>query len=279
MRKNNRKNNILPGFGVTLGFTLVYLALLVLIPLSALAVKSAELNFAEFWEIVSSPRAAAAYRLTFGASLIAAIVNTVFGLVVAWTLVRYRFWGSTFFDAAIDLPFAIPTAVSGIALATVYSKNGAIGQLLYPLGIESAYSQLGVTIALVFIGLPFVIRTLQPAIEELERESEEAAASLGATRLAAFRKVIFPALLPAILTGFSLSFARAIGEYGSIVFISANIPMRTEVVSNLIVMKLDEYDTAGATAIALVTLLASFGILLFVNAVQWRFGARQRGVA
>lgn len=274
-----KKSSILPGFGVTLGFTLVYLALLVLIPLSALAVKSAELNFSEFWEIVSSPRAAAAYRLTFGASLIAAIVNTVFGLVVAWTLVRYRFWGSTFFDAAIDLPFAIPTAVSGIALATVYSQNGVIGQFLYPLGIESAYSQLGVTIALVFIGLPFVIRTLQPAIEELERESEEAAASLGATRLAAFRKVIFPALLPAILTGFSLSFARAIGEYGSIVFISANIPMRTEVVSNLIVMKLDEYDTAGATAIALVTLLASFAILLFVNAVQWRFGARQRGVA
>jgi sulfate transport system permease protein len=274
-----KKNSILPGFGVTLGFTLVYLALLVLIPLSALAVKSAELNFSEFWEIVSSPRAAAAYRLTFGASLIAAMVNTVFGLIVAWTLVRYRFWGSAFFDAAIDLPFAIPTAVSGIALATVYSQNGVIGQFLYPLGIESAYSQLGVTIALVFIGLPFVIRTLQPAIEELERESEEAAASLGATRLAAFRKVIFPALLPAILTGFSLSFARAIGEYGSIVFISANIPMRTEVVSNLIVMKLDEYDTAGATAIALVTLVASFAILLFVNAVQWRFGARQRGVA
>jgi sulfate transport system permease protein len=274
-----RKNNILPGFGVTLGFTLVYLALLVLIPLSALAVKSAELNFAEFWAIVSSPRAAAAYRLTFGASLIAAIVNTVFGLIVAWTLVRYRFWGSTFFDAAIDLPFAIPTAVSGIALATVYSQNGVIGQFLFPLGIESAYSQLGVTIALVFIGLPFVIRTLQPAIEELERESEEAAASLGATRLVAFRKVIFPALLPAILTGFSLSYARAIGEYGSIVFISANIPMRTEVVSNLIVMKLDEYDTAGATAIALVTLLASFAILLFVNALQWRFGARQRGIA
>lgn len=273
-----KKSSILPGFGVTLGFTLVYLALLVLIPLSALAVKSAELSFSEFWEIVSSPRAAAAYRLTFGASLIAAVVNTLFGLIVAWTLVRYRFWGSTFFDAAIDLPFAIPTAVSGIALATVYSKNGVIGQFLYPLGIESAYSQLGVTIALVFIGLPFVIRTLQPAIEELERESEEAAASLGATRLAAFRKVIFPALLPAILTGFSLSFARAIGEYGSIVFISANIPMRTEVVSNLIVIKLDEYDTAGATAIALVTLLASFAILLFVNAVQWRFGARQRGV-
>lgn len=274
-----KKNTILPGFGVTLGFTLVYLALLVLIPLSALVVKSAELDFSEFWGIVSSPRAAAAYRLTFGASLIAAIVNTVFGLIVAWTLVRYRFWGSTFFDAAIDLPFAIPTAVSGIALATVYSQHGVIGQFLYPLGIESAYSQLGVTIALVFIGLPFVIRTLQPAIEELERESEEAAASLGATRLVAFRRVIVPALIPAILTGFSLSFARAIGEYGSIVFISANIPMRTEVVSNLIVMKLDEYDTAGATAIALVTLLASFAILLFVNAVQWRFGARQRGMA
>ena len=272
-----KKRSILPGFGVTLGFTLAYLALLVLIPLSALAVKSAELSPAEFWAIVSSPRAAAAYKLTFGASLIAAIVNTVFGLIVAWTLVRYRFPGSKFLDAAIDLPFAIPTAVSGIALATVYSRNGAIGQFLYPLGIESAYSQLGVTIALVFIGLPFVIRTLQPAIEELQRDSEEASASLGAGRLATFRRVIFPALLPAILTGFALSFARAIGEYGSIVFISANIPLRTEVVSNLIVIKLDEYDTSGATAIALVTLIASFGILLFVNAVQWRFGALHRG--
>lgn len=268
--------SVLPGFGLTLGYTLTYLSLIVLIPLSTLFVRSATLTLEEFWETVSHARVMASYRLTFGASLLGASINVVFGFVVAWVLVRYRFFGRKVLDAIVDLPFALPTAVSGIALTAVYSKNGWLGQYLEPWGIQAAFSPLGVVIALTFIGLPFVVRTLQPALEELDREIEEAAASLGATRWQIFRLVIFPTVWPAILTGFALSFARALGEYGSVVFISGNMPMRTEITSLLIITKLEQYDYAGATAIALVMLLASFLILLAINLLQWWSGSARR---
>lgn len=274
-----RKHTVLPGFNLTLGYTLFYLSLIVLVPLSALFIKSAGMGVEQFWQTVSSPRVVASYRLTFGASLLAASINVVFGSVVAWTLVRYRFPGRRFVDALVDLPFALPTAVSGIALTAIYSKNGWIGQYLEPLGIKAAYSPLGIVIALTFIGLPFVVRTLQPAIEDLHKENEEAAASLGATRLQTLCYVIFPAVLPALLTGFAMSFARALGEYGSVVFISGNMPMKTEITSLLIITKLEQYDTAGATAIALVMLIASFLMLLAINTLQWWSGQSRRGVA
>jgi sulfate transport system permease protein len=274
-----KQPSVLPGFGLTMGYTLLYLGLVVLVPLSALFLKAAGQTWPEFWQTISSPRVVASYRLTFGASLIAATINSLFGFLVAWTLVRYRFPGKRVVDAMVDLPFALPTAVSGIALTTIYARNGWIGQFLEPWGIKAAFSPLGIVIALTFIGLPFVVRTVQPALEDLERENEEAAASLGASRWQTLYRVILPSVLPALLTGFALSFARALGEYGSVVFISGNMPLKTEITSLLIISKLEQYDYAGATAIAAVMLLASFVILLAINMLQWWSGQRHRGVA
>jgi len=271
-----RQHSVLPGFGLTLGYTVLYLSIIVLIPLSALFVRTASMPLEKFWQAVSEPRVVASYRLTFGTSLIGALVNVVFGFCVAWSLVRYRFPGRRLIDALVDLPFALPTAVSGIALTAIYARNGWIGKYLAEVGIKSAFSPLGVTIAMTFIGLPFVVRTLQPAIEELDGESEEAAASLGATRWQTFWRVTFPGLLPSLLTGFALAFARAVGEYGSVVFISGNMPLKTEITSLLIITKLEQYDYAGATAIAVVMLLASFLILLAINGLQWWVGAAGR---
>lgn len=269
MKLTIKQRSVLPGFGLALGYSLVYLSLVVLLPLSALLFRTTALTWAEFWEAVSDERVLASYRLTFGTSLIAATINAVFGFLVAWTLVRYRFPGKRIMDAMIDLPFALPTAVSGIALTTIYAPTGWIGRYLEPRGIKAAFSPLGITIALTFIGLPFVVRTLQPALEDLEAEVEEAAASLGATPWQTFRRVIFPAVFPALLTGFALAFARALGEYGSVVFIAGNMPMKTEISALLIIVKLEQYDYAGATAIALVMLLASFALLLGINLLQW----------
>ena len=269
MRILRKEYSVLPGFNLTLGYTLLYLSLVVLIPLSALFLKTSSLTWAQFWAEVSNERLVASYKLTFGASLTGALINAFFGFIVAWTLVRYRFPGRRLMNALVDLPFALPTAVSGIALTAVYSKTGWIGQYLEPLGIKAAYSSLGVTIALTFIGLPFVVRTLQPALEELDPEYEEAAASLGASRWVTFRRVLLPGLLPALITGFALAFARALGEYGSVIFIAGNIPMKTEITSLLIVTKLEEYNYAGATAIAVVMLTASFVLLLGINVLQW----------
>jgi sulfate transport system permease protein len=271
------KRSALPGFGMTMGYTVFYLSLIVLIPLAALVIKSASLGWDGFWAAAWNPRVVASYKLTFATALVAATINAFFGLVVAWTLGRYALPGKKIIDALVDLPFALPTAVSGIALAAVYSQNGWIGQFLAPLGIKTAFSPLGITIALVFIGLPFVVRTLQPAIEEIDRETEEAAASLGASRLQTFARVIAPAILPALLTGFALSFARALGEYGSVVFISGNMPMRTEIASLLIITRLEQYDYAGATAIATMMLVASFLVLLAINLLQWWSGRNYRG--
>jgi sulfate transport system permease protein len=272
MRLTLKQHSVLPGFGMTLGYTLLYLSLIVLLPLSALFVRTASLPWGKFWQTVTDPRVVASYRLTFGASLMGAVINAVFGFVVAWVLVRYRFPGRKLLDALVDLPFALPTAVSGIALTAIFAKTGWIGQYLEPLGIKAAFSPLGVTIALTFIGLPFVVRTLQPALEELDAEAEEAAASLGASHWQTFWRVILPSVLPALLTGFALAFARALGEYGSVVFISGNMPLKTEITSLLIITKLEQYDYAGATAIAVVMLVASFAILLAINALQWWTG-------
>ena len=269
MRIQLKRQSVLPGFGLTMGFTLLYLSLIVLIPLSGLFLKSATLSWPEFWKTVSDPRVVASYRLTFGASLVGALINAVFGLIVAWVLVRYSFPGKKIVDALVDLPFAMPTAVSGITLTMIYSQNGWIGHLLKPLGIKVAYTPLGVIVALTFIGLPFVVRTLQPALEDMETGVEEAAASLGASRWQTFIKVILPMIFPALLTGFALAFARALGEYGSVIFISGNLPMKTEITPLLIVTKLEEYKYAQAAAIAVVTLVASFAVLLFINLVQW----------
>ncbi len=269
-----RQRSVLPGFGLTLGFTLSYLGLLVLIPLAGLFVRSASLGPGEFLTAVASPRALAAYRLSFGAALVAAGVNAVIGLVVAWVLVRYRFPGRRLFDALVDLPFALPTAVAGITLTALLGKNGTVGRVLEPLGIQVAYTPLGVVVALIFIGLPFVVRTVQPVVEDLEAELEEAAASLGAGRGQTFARVIFPALWPALATGFALAFARGVGEYGSVVFISGNLPLRTEIAPLLIVSRLEEFDYAGATSIAAVLLVVSFVLLLSIQALQ-RFGSRR----
>jgi sulfate transport system permease protein len=268
--RRRRPRRVLPGFGLSLGITVSYLGLLVLFPLSLLFVKSAGLSAGEFWAIAASPRALAAYRLTFGSALIGAAINAVFGLLLAWVLTRYRFPGRSIVDALVDLPFALPTAVSGIALTAVYSKSGWIGSQLAPLGIQAAFSPLGVVLALTFIGVPFVVRTVQPVLEDLEPEMEEAAASLGASRLQTFHRVLLPLLLPATLTGFALAFARALGEYGSVAFISGNMPMRTEIASLLIMAKLEQFDYEGATAIAVVMLGASFLLLLLINALQAR---------
>ncbi len=263
-----RRRFVLPGFGISLGFTLAYLGLVVLVPLAAAFLKTAGMSWPAFVRAAFSPRVMAAYRLSFGASLAAGLVNMVFGLVVAWVLVRYAFPGRRLVDALVDLPFALPTAVAGIALTALYAPNGWVGHWLEPLGLRVAFTRIGVFVALTFIGLPFVVRTLQPVLEELEPEIEEASASLGASRWQTARRVILPELLPPLLTGFALAFARALGEYGSVVFISGNMPMRTEIVPLLIITKLEQYDYAGATAIAVVMLVASFVLLLLINLLQ-----------
>lgn len=260
--------SVLPGFGLTLGFTVFYLCLIVLIPLAGLFARSANLGWDGFLKTALEPRALASYKITFGASIAAAVVNAIFGFIVAWVFVRYRFPGKKFADALVDLPFALPTAVSGIALTSLYAGNGWIGQYLEKCGIKVAFTPLGITIALVFIGLPFVVRTLQPALQELDPEVEEAAASLGASRLQVFRRVILPAVLPAWLTGFALAFARALGEYGSVVFIAGNMPMKTEITPLLMIVKLEQYDYAGATALAVVMLVISFLLLFVINVLQ-----------
>lgn len=308
-----KQHSVLPGFGLTMGYTLFYLSVIVLIPLSALVFKTSTLTWERFVEVTTSDRVMASYRLTFSAALVGAAINAFFGFIVAWCLVRYHFPGKRIMDALVDLPFALPTAVSGIALTAIYAPNGWVGKHLETwntsglrtsleswyvpayewlsntvglslvtwvtpetLEIKAAYSRLGVTIAMTFIGLPFVVRTLQPAIEELEVEMEDAAASLGADRWQTFRRVLLPSLMPALITGFALSFARAVGEYGSVVFISGNMPMRTEITPLLIITKLEEFDYAGATAIAVVMLLASFAVLLSINAIQWWTAAGPR---
>jgi sulfate transport system permease protein len=258
----------LPGFGLSLGTTLVYLSLIVLIPLAGLVWKSASLSGAELAKAVLSPRAIAAYKLSFGASAIAATVNAVFGLIIAWVLARYRFPGRQIVDAMVDLPFALPTAVAGIALTTLYAENGWLGRFLEPHGFKVAFAPAGVVVAMIFVGMPFVVRTVQPVLMDLDAHMEEAAATLGASRLYTLRRVILPAVAPAALTGFALAFARAVGEYGSVVFISGNMPMKTEIVPLLIVTKLEQFDYAGATAIALVMLLASFVLLFVINVLQ-----------
>lgn len=268
-----RKRSVLPGFGLSLGYTLTYLTLIVLIPLAGTFIKTSSMTWEQFWNTVTASRVMASYRLTFGTAFFAALVNLVFGLLVAWVLVRYDFRGRRIVDALVDLPFALPTAVAGIALTAVYSSNGWIGRLLEPVGIKVAFTPLGVFVALIFIGLPFVVRTVQPVLEDMEPELEEAAASLGATRLQTFRRVILPMLYPPLLTGFALSFARALGEYGSVVFISGNMPMKTEITALLIITKLEQYDYAGATAIAVVMLVISFLLLLTINVLQW-WGSR-----
>jgi sulfate transport system permease protein len=273
------RRRVLPGFGLSLGVTLAYLSLIVLIPLSAAFIKTAQMTWPAFVAAVSSPRVLASYRLTFGASLAAAAVNAVFGLLVAWVLVRYRFPGKRLADALVDLPFALPTAVAGIALTGLFAANGWIGSLLAPLGIKVAFTPLGVFVALTFIGMPFVVRTVQPVLETLPRELEEAATTLGASRLQTFRRVIFPIVIPALLTGFALAFARAIGEYGSVIFIAGNMPMVSEITPLIIITKLEQYDYNGATAIAVVMLLASFILLLVINLLQGWTRRRQGAVS
>jgi sulfate/thiosulfate transport system permease protein len=263
--------SVLPGFGLTLGFTGIFLSLIVLIPITALVLKAASLPLADFWRIATEPRAMASYRLSFGGALLAASLNAVFGLIIAWSLVRYRFPARRFIDAIIDLPFALPTAVSGIALATVFGPQGWVGQWLAAVGIQVAYTWVGVVIALTLIGLPFVVRSVQPALEEVEVSLEEAAESLGASRWMVFRRVILPTIAPALATGFTLALARAIGEYGSVIFIAGNLPMLTEITPLLIVIKLEQYDYLGAAALGLVMLSVSFLMLLTINALNgWR---------
>jgi sulfate/thiosulfate transport system permease protein len=270
-----KRHSVLPGFDLALGFTLLYVSLLVLIPLSAAFLKTFTLSWAQFADAVATPRVLASYRLTFGASFAAAVLNAVFGLIVAWVLVRYTFPFKRVIDALVDLPFALPTAVAGIALTAIYAQNGWIGQWL---PFKVSFTPLGVWVALVFIGLPFVVRTVQPVLEDVNRELEEAAATLGATRWQAFTKVIFPVVMPALLTGFALAFARALGEYGSVIFIAGNMPMVSEITPLLIITKLEQYDYAGATAIAVVMLVAAFVLLLVINSLQAWARKRQGGV-
>jgi sulfate/thiosulfate transport system permease protein len=277
MMMRHTSRTVLPGFGLSLGITCTYLSLIVLLPLATIFARTTELSWDAFWSTIANPRVVASYRVTFGASAVAALVNTAFGFLVAWVLVRYRFPGRRLVDAMVDLPFALPTAVAGIALTTLYASNGWIGSLLDPLGIKVSYTWLGITVALIFIGLPFVVRTVQPVLDDLEVEVEEAAASLGARRSQTFVRVVLPTVAPALLTGFALAFARAIGEYGSVVFISGNMPMKTEIVPLLIITKLEQYDYAGATAVALVMLVVSFAMLLGINLLQW--AARRRSGA
>ena len=272
-----RPQRVLPGFGLTLGYTLFYLSIIVLIPLSALVFKTFTLTWPQFWQAVSAPRVLASYQLTFGASLIAALVNVVFGLLIAWVLVRYEFPGKKIVDALVDLPFALPTAVAGISLTALLAGNGWVGQYLEPLGLQLAFKPAGIVIALIFISLPFIVRTVQPVLQDTEKELEEAASSLGANRWQIFTKVIFPSIAPALLTGFAMAFARAVGEYGSVIFIAGNVPMVSEITPLIIIGKLEQYDYAGATAVAVVMLIISFVLLLLINALQgWQ---RQRAGA
>ena len=264
-----RRTSVLPGFGLSLGFTLTYLSVLVLLPLSTIFVASAELGWGAFWEAATTARVLASYRVSFGTAFAAAALNAVFGFLVAWVLVRYSFPGRRLIDALVDLPFALPTAVAGIALTTLYAPSGVLGQPLEALGVKVAFTPLGIVVALTFIGLPFVVRTVQPVLQDLEAEIEEAAASLGASRWQSFRRVIVPTIGPALLTGFALAFARAIGEFGSVVFIAGNMPMRTEIAPLLIMTKLEQFDYAGATAIGVVMLTVSFVLLLAINLLQW----------
>ncbi len=269
VKKTGRLNRrVIPGFGLSLGITLSYLGLLVLIPLSAIFIRTSGMSWEDFWGAVTSRQVVASYKVTFGISFLAALANFFFGLVVAWVVVRYRFPGRKLVDALVDLPFALPTAVAGIALSALYGPNGWLGQYFYSWGIETAYSQTGIFIALTFVGLPFVVRTVQPVIEDLDAEVEEAAASLGSSRLRTWFRVILPALLPALITGFALSFARAIGEYGSVIFISSNMPLKTEITPLVIIKFLEQYQYAHATAVASVMLVASFILLLFINILQ-----------
>ncbi len=265
-----KRHNILPGFWPSFSFSILYLSLIVLLPLSTIFLKTATADWQHFWGAVTSPAVVASYRLSFGASLVAALVNAAFGFLVAWVLVRYSFPGKSLIDALVDLPFALPTAVAGIALTALYTDNGWIGRWLAPWGVQVAFTRLGVVVALIFIGLPFVVRSVQPVLQDLDQEIEEAAASLGAGRFETFRRVVFPLVRPALLTGFAMAFARALGEYGSVIFISGNMPMRTEITPLLIVTRLEQYDYTGATAIALVMLVASFILLLAINLLQWR---------
>lgn len=264
----SQRSRVLPGFGLSLGFTLAYLSLIVLIPLSAVFLKSLDIGWEGLWEILSSERILKSLQLSFSAALIAALVNVVFGLLLAWCLVRYRFPGKRLIDALVDLPFALPTAVAGIALTSLYAPTGWIGQYLEPLGIQVAYTPIGITLALIFIGIPFVVRTVQPVLSDLENELEEAASALGANRLQIVTKVIFPILLPALITGFALAFARGVGEYGSVIFIAGNQPFETEIAPLMIISRLEEYDYAGATTIAVVMLLISFVMLFLINLLQ-----------
>ena len=269
-----KQPSVLPGFGLTLGFALFYFSLIVLIPLSGLFVKTSTLTWSQFWHTVTEPRALASYRLTFGASFLGALINGFFGSVVAWVLVRYRFPGRSVVDALVDLPFALPTAVAGITLTAIYSSNGWIGQYLEPLGLKIAFTPLGVLIALTFIGLPFVVRTVQPVLQDLDKEVEEAATTLGATRWQTVRAVIMPELWPALLTGMAMAFARSVGEYGSVIFIAGNMPLKSEITPLLIMTKLEQYDYAGATALGVVMLVASFLLVLMINLLQWWSSAR-----
>ena len=274
-----RAHRVLPGFGLSLGFTLAYMSLVVLVPLSAVFIMTATMSLDAFLSAVASPRVIASYRLTFGASLLAALINVAFGLLLAWALVRYRFPGKRLVDALVDLPFALPTAVAGISLTAIYAKNGWLGQYLEAIGIKVAFTPLGVLVALVFIGLPFVVRTVQPVLEDLDTEIEEAAASLGADRWQTVRRVVLPTLLPALLTGFALAFARAVGEYGSVIFIAGNLPMVSEITPLIIITKLEQYDYVGATAVASVMLVASFILLLVINGLQsWSDRHSGRGI-
>ncbi|HEX5056748.1 MAG TPA: sulfate ABC transporter permease subunit CysT [Gammaproteobacteria bacterium] len=271
------KKSVLPGFGLSMGYAAFYASLIIFVPLAALFARAFTLDWADIGQIIIDPRSVASYKLTFGASLIGAVLNAFFGLLVAWVLVRYTFPGKKVVDALVDLPFALPTAVAGIALTALYAPNGWIGQWLTPLGIKVAYAPLGIIVALTFIGLPFVVRTVQPVLEDLEAEIEEAAASLGASRWQTFRRILFPALLPALLTGFAMAFARAVGEYGSVVFISGNMPFRTEITSLLIMTKLEQYDYAGAATLGAVMLVFSFILLLLINLLQHWSGNRIGG--
>ena len=264
-----KQPSVLPGFGLTLGFVLFYFSLIVLIPLSGLFVRTSTLSWEQFWDIVTNPRAMASYQLTFGASLVGALVNGIFGSIIAWVLVRYRFSGRSLVDALVDLPFALPTAVAGITLTAIYAPNGWIGRYLEPLGIKVAFTPLGVLIALTFIGLPFVVRTVQPVLQDLDKEVEEAATTLGANRWQTFRAVIVPELWPALLTGIAMAFARAVGEYGSVIFIAGNMPLKSEITPLLIMTKLEQYDYSGSTALGVVMLLVSFVLALAINLLQW----------
>lgn len=263
-----RQPSILPGFGLTLGFSTFFLCAIVLLPLAALVMKTASMGWTDFFEVLTDPRAVASYRLSFGAAMLAAAINSVFGFLIAWTLVRYEFPGRAFIDALIDMPFALPTAVSGIALTAVFAENGAVGQYLAPLGIKVAYTWIGVVVALTLIGLPFVVRSIQPALLEVQRDLEDAAETLGAGRFYVFRRIILPTVLPALLTGFTLAFARAVGEYGSVIFIAGNLPMKTEITPLLIVIKLEQFEYAAAAALGFIMLIMSFVMLLSINLIQ-----------